>query len=334
MSSFTPQIRKITRHTGESPSLAMAFKLLKEDRNDEALSVFEDILAADSGSKQAHLGIGNVYVKQKDYNRALIHFQMARKLDPMMAQASIALGNVYCAQNQLEAAVQSFQDALNIEPKALAGYLGVGRALLKQEKYTQAEEQVRKALLLNPQLVQARLLIAQIYQKQGNSEAAIVEIESAIKINPKVWTAYQGLGNIYLKQQEYHLARKNFEEAQQLNPKIPLAAKMGYIEALIEDNALNEAAEILREMPNNNFSGARKQKLLGDIYSRQGLLKEAAESYHAANLLAAEEGDITSELSDLTLLFEEDETKLEEILETYKDKATQRIAQAQLRKNR
>jgi Flp pilus assembly protein TadD len=152
--------------------------------------------------------------------------------------------------------------------------------------------------------------MSQIYQEQGNTKAAIDEIESALRMNPTAWSAYQSLGNIYLKQKQYNLARKNFEDAQQLNPKIPVVAKMGYIEALIESNALNEASEILRELPNKKPIEAKKQKLWGDLYTRQGFTKEAAEAYRAANLLAAEQGEVASELSTLDMLIEEDDDKL------------------------
>ena len=336
MSSFTPHIKRVTKQTGKS-SMKIAFELIKENRYDEAVSAFEAIIEKEPDSKQAHLAIGNIYLKQKDYDKALTHFQMARKLDPMLVQSSLGVGNVYYEQKQLELAIRAFQDAINIDFKNPAGYLGMGRSLLKQKKYAQAKEQVEKALILNPQLIQGRLIVAQIYQQQGNLEEAITEIKSALKINPTVWIAYQSLGNIYLRQKKYNLSRKNFEEAQQLNPQLPVVAKMGYIEALIEDNALNEAREILKKMPNKEPIEARKQKLLGDVYSRQGLLKEATESYRAANILAAEEGEISSELSDLDLLLDEDETKLEEVLEAYKKKANQRIEkrieQAQLRNN-
>jgi tetratricopeptide (TPR) repeat protein len=228
----------------------------------------------------------------------------------MMAKAALAVGNVYYKQNELDSAIEAFKDALNIDPTTPAGYLGMGRVLLKQKKYPQAKEQVQKALVFNPQLTPGRLLMSQIYQEQGNTKAAIDEIESALRMNPTAWSAYQSLGNIYLKQKQYNLARKNFEDAQQLNPKIPVVAKMGYIEALIESNALNEASEILRELPNKKPIEAKKQKLWGDLYTRQGFTKEAAEAYRAANLLAAEQGEVASELSTLDMLIEEDDDKL------------------------
>ena len=276
--SFTPQVKRVTKPTQKSPSIKTASQLMKEKRYDEAREAFEEILEKDPGSKQAHLGIGS------------IHFGSARRIDPMMAKAALAVGNVYYKQNELDSAIEAFKDALNIDPTTPAGYLGMGRVLLKQKKYPQAKEQVQKALVFNPQLTPGRLLMSQIYQEQGNTKAAIDEIESALRMNPTAWSAYQALGNIYLKQKQYNLARKNFEGAQQLNPKIPVVAKMGYIEALIASNALDEASAILRDLPNKKPIEAKKQKLWGDLYTRQGFTKEAAEAYRAANLLAAEQG--------------------------------------------
>ena len=70
-------------------------QLMKEKRYDEAREAFEEILEKDPGSKQAHLGIGSICLKQKDYEGALIHFGSARRIDPMMAKAALAVGNIF-----------------------------------------------------------------------------------------------------------------------------------------------------------------------------------------------------------------------------------------------
>ncbi|ACK65880.1 TPR repeat-containing protein [Rippkaea orientalis PCC 8801] len=333
MSNFTPKIKRVTKPTDKSGLARMALQLVQENRYDEALLAFQEILEQDPNTKQAHLGIGRIYLKQKDYQGALTHFQTARNLDPMMVQASLAIGNAYYELKQLELSMQAFQDAVNIDPSDATGYLGIGRVLIKQKQYPQAKEQLQKALVLNPQLILARLLMAQIYQEQGDIDQAITEIESVLKLNPTLSNAYQGLGNLYLKQEKYALARKNFEQAQQLNPKIPAAAKLPYLEVLVQDNALDEATAILKEMPNQKPLEVRKQKLWGDIYVRQGFLEEALQSYRSAALLAAEEGEIRNELSDLDPLLQKAQTDLKALVEIYKAKAIERISTMKLPEN-
>lgn len=327
MTNFTPQVKRVGK--SDKDQLKFAFGLAREQRFDEALEEFETIIQNNPGSKFAHLGAGNVFFRQELYEDALRHFQIAIRLDPLMTQAFVGAGQAYLRQRKFEQALERFQAALNIDPNCTEGYQGVGQVLAKQEQYDRAIEQWRKAQRLNPQLISVRLLMSQVYHKQGKLTEALAELKSALNIDPTRWRTQYGVGRIYLEQKDYIRAIEAFETALKLNPDTPPIAQLGLVEALIEVNQLDEAAEILRNMPRTKTIQARMHELWGDLYQRQGLLKEATEEYRAAALIASEQGTTLDELTELdTLLGEE---RWQEAIAPYKAVANKQVSEARAR---
>lgn len=331
MSNFTPKVKRVDNTDNSTrEQIKLAFALAKEKRFDEALSEFQAIIKKQPTAKLAYLGAGNMLLRQKRYDEALTHFRTVMRLDPLMPQAPIAAGRVYLRQGCFDHAMEEFQTALSIDPTLPQPYRGIGQVLIKQKQYDEAIEQLRQAQRLDPQLISVRLQIAQVYQKQGKLAEAFSELQSALNIAPKEWRTYQGLGRLYLRREEYRAAIEAFQEVFKLNSKVRPATQLGLVKALIEENSLEEAAKILRKVPKSKPLEPRKHKLWGDIYQCQGLLKEAAEEYRAATLLAAEEGDTLDDLVALDDLFEEEEW--EDVLEPYSIAAEQRISEAQKRR--
>lgn len=329
MFNFSPQVKRVDKSVDEE--IKIAFALVKEKRFDEALEGFRKVLRTNPGAKKAHLGAGSMLLRQERYDEALTHFQELMRLDPLMPKAYLAAGRVYLKQGDLQKSIESFQDALNIEATPQA-YMSIGQVLIRQGNYDEAVQELRKALRLDPQLVAARTRLAQIYQRQGNLATAVSELKSALNINPTAWRTYEILGRIYVQQKEYGMARQSFEAALKYNSELSNISRLGLIEALIEENQVDEAKELLKQIPKLKALEPKKHKLWGDLYQRQGLLKEAAEEYRAATLLAAEEGATLDEFADLDALLEQDEAKWQDVIEPYRSAANKQISEAAKRR--
>jgi predicted negative regulator of RcsB-dependent stress response len=96
---------------------------------------------------------------------------------------------------------------------------------------------------------------------------------------------------------------------------------MSLAEALIAENQLAEANEILTKVSKNTQPTARLQKIWGDLYKNQGLYQEATEAYQSAKLLSAEDVSEISEFQDLELSKELDDSEWKELAESYSAEA-------------
>jgi tetratricopeptide (TPR) repeat protein len=251
----------------------------------------------------------------------MTHFQSAVKLDPLMSKAALKVGRIYFIKGELDKAAEEFQNALNLDPKSTQAYIAMGQVFMKQKDYEAAIKQISKALRLNPQLAKARLLVAQIYKAQGKIPEAIATLNSVLTIDPKLFLPYLLIGRLHLIQKEYGLAKEAFQKI--INNELPtpganLAKLLGFAEALTGVNELEEAVQILRNLPEVDAIAAKKHQLFGDVYYKQGLFRQATEEYQAAKLLASQEENAIDETDDFDILLEQDDTQWEDLASTYR----------------
>ena len=333
MPKFIPSVKRLTEErnqvkvqdiapqVSDRDRLKLGLSLAKEKRLDEALDEFKAVLQNNSSSIPAHMGAGTVYLRQKRYDEAMTHFQSAVKLDPLMSKAALKVGRIYFIKGELDKAAEEFQNALNLDPKSTQAYVAMGQVFMKQKNYEAAIKQISKALRLNPQLAKARLLVAQIYKAQGKIPEAIAILKSVIAIDPKLFLPYLLIGRLHLIQKEYSAAKEAFQEiiTKELpTPAANLAKLLGFTEALIGVNELEEATQILRNLPEVDATAAKKHQLFGDIFYNQGLFRQATEEYQAAKLLASKQENALNEIDEFDILIEQDDAHWEELASTYR----------------
>ncbi len=326
--TFTPKVKRVVKN--EQELLRLGFSLMREKRLEEAQEQFEEVLENNPTSKGALLAMGGLHLRQRSYDQALANFQTLMKSDPIAAQGPLGVGQAYLGKGELDKALTNFQNAINLDPKLTQAYLGLGRVMLAKEKPEEAIQQFRKALRLDPQLSFARVGMAQAYNRQGNSDEALSELKAAQTMDAKNWMVHMQMGGLYLRQQNYRDAKLAYEEAFSLNPEVPAPMRLGLVEALIQNNDLDEAAQMLKELPQNPQLAPRIHKFWGDIYQQKGMAKEAAEEYRAATLLAAEDGKSLDDLNatDLDTLSSLDQSGWEKLADNYRTSASTLIRES------
>jgi len=304
-SNFTPQVKRVSK--GSQEHLKLASGLMKEKRYDEALVEFEAIIKADPQSLPARFGVGNLYLRQKRFDEALTQFKAAIRIDPVKPQPYLLAGMACLRKESVDEALQFFESAINLDPKSYMAYTGFGQALLNQKKYDEAVTQFRRALRLNPRLLRARQGVAQAMVQQEKFPEALEELKSCLNIDTNDSSVYILLGRVYKAMEDYNAAVDALEKAINLSTGQKPAAQMELVSALIEDNQLDRAGDLLKDIPQAPQLAPRQHKLWGDLYHKQGQFKAAAEEYQAATLLASEEGKDLDEFESLDTLAADDE---------------------------
>ncbi|WP_218079340.1 tetratricopeptide repeat protein [Anthocerotibacter panamensis] len=316
---FTPKVKKLGKD--EMGRIQMGAALAREGRLDEAQAEFEAVLLNNPGSFRAHTAMGTILLKKKNYDGALAHFEEAMRLDPMKPQATLKAAKLYAKQGNLTKAQEYFQSTLTLDPKSVSAYVGSGQVLLQQEEYEEAILQFKKALRLEPGLASAHQRLAQAYAKLGKTAEAAAELKTSMSSNEsKNPNTYARLGRMYLDQKQYIEASEAFAAAIKMNPEVKANVRLGLIEALINADKFEEAEAELKALPQTSRVAPAQHKLMGDLYTRQGLFKEATEQYQAATLLTKEGEDIFGDVEDLEGL--DADENWEELADTYRATAS------------
>ncbi len=127
-----------------------AFALIKAERYDEAEKHFKRAIELKSSASSSYEGLGEIYAKKGDINKAIEYYYKA-----------VELGDFY------------------------ATYANLGSILIYQGKWSEAEELLNKAILKFPKDPNLKWLMAFVYRREGQIDRAKSLLEEALKDDPK-----------------------------------------------------------------------------------------------------------------------------------------------------
>ena len=178
----------------------------EEGRTAEARAALEKAVLADPKSAPVLLQLGQVELKDGDYQKAAGHLAQVRALRPQDSAAALyqgqalegagdlpgardaledslrlspgqfparqLLGQVYLRMGNLKAALDQFEAAVFLEPKNADGRMNLARALLQDQRPAEALRQLTAAAEMSPESADVQELMAQAYQAQGKDDLA------------------------------------------------------------------------------------------------------------------------------------------------------------------
>ena len=126
-----------------------------------------------SGDLRKEAARGNKLVYRGKYEEALAVWEGVVAKDPGNVQGLLQLGNCQSMLTRFEEAEATFRRALSLEPKNPSVLLSVGLLYFRQGLHGQAEEYLRKTLAARSWQPQAYYHLGLIYEKRGDKSKAI-----------------------------------------------------------------------------------------------------------------------------------------------------------------
>lgn len=120
-----------------------------------------------------------------DPGRATTLLLEAMKLDPTSIQAYLQLGFVYVKQKEYSKAIETYQKVANLEPQLADVYFNLGYAYAMSKDYPKAEEMYTRTVKLSPSYIDEALFnLGMVQKKQGKNEEAAKNFERSLSANP------------------------------------------------------------------------------------------------------------------------------------------------------
>jgi superkiller protein 3 len=142
----------------------------------KAIAVYEKISPQ---TKEVLSNLADLYLKEKNYQKAISNYQKLAKLEPKKAGSFANLGYAYAASGNLDLAIKNYTIALKFDRDDADIYDNLGEAYEKKGLYKQALETYKKAYALNPESAKAAKRIPRLnikflqekkQQKTGSEE--------------------------------------------------------------------------------------------------------------------------------------------------------------------
>src|SRR6266403_895654 len=166
-------------------------------RREKALASADDALRLQPDLPEGHLALGFAYYYgDRDYDRALAEFEIARRDLPNDAQAYMAIGAIQRRQGTWTESIANFEKATTLDPKNASFLFNLGFSYVAQRNFETADKIFDRALVAAPQAFSAHALkgVVAILWK-GDGKAAENQLASAapatdsggLVISTRVW---------------------------------------------------------------------------------------------------------------------------------------------------
>ncbi len=292
-----------------------------EDRIEDATAKVRRVLAEDPAILEAHFVLGNLFVKQEDWDGAIAAYREALALDPEYLSAVLGLADAYRLAERYEEAAAGYRRLLDLDPNDNKAHYHLaeihaareeyeealtvlerleatgeqrapahnlkGQCLLSLGRLDEAEAELRRALEMDDRLSDAWYNLALLFEERGDGSGAIEAYETRLEMAPKDFRSHFNLARLRGAMGDPVAMEASFRAALEANPDFAV----GYLylaKALLDRGELTEAeGAALRGLSLDPEPGMAPfgHFVLADIYNRQGRLAEAEREVRRAQAL-------------------------------------------------
>lgn len=221
-----------------------------------ALGLFRDVLAENPTIVPAYLGIGDIYMVQRDFAQAEPVFARAARLEPRNFDAQFGHGRSLQMLGQFLRAVQAYHRALSIDPNHPDANHNIASSYMQMNEMRSALIFAEKAIELDPRNGAARVNLGAIYEEVGEKEAAIEQYLMALELLPINDTppVMLNLINVLASELRYQEAANTAENLARITPSANAYERLGWARFRLRDyEGSMEAYEAAIELDPNHW---------------------------------------------------------------------------------
>jgi tetratricopeptide (TPR) repeat protein len=193
---------------------------LREARIDLAIATFSRLVQESPRSAWMRGLLGEAYLMDREYGRALACFQAAGELQPRSVLPLRKLAQTLFALGRLEDAALRLRDAICIDQGRPELWSSVGWVLLQMERYSDAVEALTRALELHPGDIQSLKSLALARFALGQKEDSLRAYQYVLRLRPDDAESEFGIGILYVSCGNLKAAARQHERLLRLAPSL------------------------------------------------------------------------------------------------------------------
>lgn len=214
---------------------------LKAGRFDEAIAAFEK--AASQGYAAGRAGVGQVWLRRRQFERAREQFQLAQKMDPGLALAHWGQGEVLRQQEKCAEAVPFFEKATLLDRKFPEAQLALGDCLIEMKQFEKGIAALTVGLNWGDR-VRPRFLTAlgRAEEARDSLRSAGIYFTRARQEAQSDATVRKEVGQFYFRRGTWALAIQETQSAVELD-SMDVDIRYSLAQALFYDQRYNDALD-------------------------------------------------------------------------------------------
>ncbi|MFQ6040555.1 MAG: tetratricopeptide repeat protein [Candidatus Poribacteria bacterium] len=182
---------------------------------------------------RVYMALGTVYLRQRDFPKAVSHYQQALKYDPNAVNAYYNMGFIATKVGRLDKAIEFYKEVLKRQPDMSEAHYLLGKIYEERKRYEHAEKEYKRAIELEPTAAYAYERLAHLYgltltpalsqRERGQKlDQALRFAKKAVELQPDSAAYLNTLSWLYYLRQDYARAEQAIQKALSLQPDNPV----------------------------------------------------------------------------------------------------------------
>lgn len=268
-----------------APDPAALFQRGQEELNqgklDEAERDFRKVLAIKPREGGAYANLGVVYMRRKQWSKALTELRRAEQLLPHVAGIRLNIGLAYFRQNEFLKAIPPFESVVKELPEALQPRYLLGLCYFFAERWKEAASTLEPLWPQESGQPNYLYVLTIAAHRAGEKELDDKALAQLVTVGADSPEFHLFLGKAHLNLEQYDMALSDFQAAAKADPTLPFIHFNLGLAYLKKQDYENARDEFLKDA-SNEPDVALNYEELGDVYALMQQDADAEKSYREA----------------------------------------------------
>ena len=214
--------------------------------------------------------------------RSIWHQFVSLIINSSSQDALRGLINIYVAQKEIDKAVSATNTQIAASPNNSVFYDLLGSLLMDKKDLSGAETALKKAVELNKNNTDAFVKLGRVQISKGAPDEAIATYNTALTANPKEAAFDILIGELYERKHDLEKAKASYQTALRIKPDNPIASNnLAYV--LLETNANADMALQLAQTARRGLpESSTIADTLGWAFYQKGVYQSAISMFQQA----------------------------------------------------
>ncbi|PKN77618.1 MAG: hypothetical protein CVU51_16470, partial [Deltaproteobacteria bacterium HGW-Deltaproteobacteria-1] len=163
--------------------------------------------------------LAGIYVKQNRIDEAVSLYEDVLRINPNDTAAMKELARCYLKGGQYDPAIRVLSALVAKQPRDAEACAMLGLSFSNKKLWDKAAQFYLQALQIEPGNQDLRMVLAGIYENSGNEDAAAGQYRYIAEHSQNAAAAWRAMGNVYLKKRNYSRAIESYGQAVKIKPQ-------------------------------------------------------------------------------------------------------------------
>jgi len=264
------KLARVLNKTENIDSAVKEYNLALEsgENNTEIISALENIwnaqIVENPQDAVAHMNLGVVLQKKKDFEGALSQYKASELIDPANVNLRLNLGTLFQAQGNLDMAIKAYDSILQLYPTHTMTHFYRGTALKQLGNNKGAIDEFLIVLKIDPNYLPARKAIFDTAKGSPSSDERLAILSDFAKMNPSDALAQYNIAYELHSRKQIDAALEYYQKAVSIDPKL-IDSYLNIASIYREKTQYEEAAAVLQNALSVNTDNQKIKKMIADI---------------------------------------------------------------------